>query len=102
MKLQTQRLDNLWVSCYGSSVMNEKSMLSNKNIVKYCAKYFVVLTVGAYVLNTCTNLINQKSDVANLVGTALFAGLFIGSLIILRSDVTKLVKNIKSENKENE
>lgn len=77
-------------------------MFSNKNIVKYSLKYFVVLTVGAYVLNTCTNLINQKSDVANLVGTALFAGLFIGSLIILRSDVTKLVKNIKSENKENE
>jgi hypothetical protein len=82
--------------------MNEKSMFSNKNIVKYSLKYFVVLTVGAYVLNTCTNLINQKSDVANLVGTALFAGLFIGSLILLRSDVTKLVKNIKSENKENE
>ena len=77
-------------------------MFSNKNIVKYCAKYFVVLTVGAYLFNQSTNLINQKSDVANLVGTALFAGLFIGSLIILRSDVTKLVKNIKSENKENE
>ena len=82
--------------------MNEKSMFSNKNIVKYSLKYFVVLSVGAYVFNTCTNLINQKSDVANLVGTALFAGLFIGSLILLRSDVTKLVKNIKSENKENE
>ena len=77
-------------------------MFSNKNIVKYSLKYFVVLTVSAYVFNTCTNLINQKSDVANLVGTALFAGLFIGSLIILKSDVTKLVKNIKSENKENE
>ena len=77
-------------------------MFSNKNIVKYSLKYFVLLTAGACVLNTCTNLINQKSDVANLVGTALFAGLFIGSLIILRSDVTKLVKNIKSENKENE
>lgn len=77
-------------------------MFSNKNIVKYSLKYFVVLTVGAYVLNQCTNLINQKSDVANLVGTALFAGLFIGTLIILKSDVTKLVKNIKSENKENE
>ena len=77
-------------------------MLSNKNIVKYCAKYFVVLTVGAYLYNLSANLINQKSDVANLVGTALFAGLFIGSLLILKSDVTKLVKNIKSENKENE
>ena len=77
-------------------------MFSNKNIVKYSIKYFVVLTVGAYIFNTCTGLINQKSDVANLLGTALFAGLFIGTLIILKSDVTKLVKNIKSENKENE
>lgn len=77
-------------------------MFSNKNIVKYSIKYFVVLTVGAYILNQCTNLINQKSDVANLVGTALFAGLFIGTLIILKSDVTKLVKNIKTQNKENE
>ena len=77
-------------------------MFSNKNIVKYSLKYFVVLTVGAYVFNTCTNLINQKSDVANLVGTALFAGLFVGTLIILKSDVTKLVKNINTENKENE
>ncbi len=74
-------------------------MFSNKNIVKYCAKYFVVLSVGAYVYNLCTNLINQKSDVANLVGTALFAGLFVGSLLILKSDVTKLVKNL-NENKE--
>ena len=77
-------------------------MFTNKNIVKYCAKYFVVLTVGSYLYNLSANLINQKSDVANLVGTALFAGLFIGSLLILKSDVTKLVKNIKSENKENE
>jgi len=82
--------------------MNEKFMFTNKNIVKYCAKYFVVLTVGAYLFNQSTNLINQKSDVANLVGTALFAGLFIGTLLILKSDVTKLVKNINSENKENE
>ena len=82
--------------------MNEKFMFSNKNIVKYCAKYFVVLSVGAYVYNLCTNLINQKSDVANLVGTALFAGLFVGSLLILKSDVTKLVNNTKTQNKENE
>jgi hypothetical protein len=79
--------------------MNEKSMFSNKNIVKYSLKYFVVLTVGAFILNQCTNLINQKSDVANLVGTALFAGLFIGTLIIVRRDVAKLIKNINSENK---
>ena len=77
-------------------------MFSNKNIVKYCAKYFVVLSVGAYVYNLCTNLINQKSDIANLVGSALFAGLFVGSLLILKSDVTKLVNNTKTQNKENE
>jgi hypothetical protein len=79
--------------------MNEKSMFSNKNIVKYSLKYFVVLTVGVFILNQCTNLINQKSDVANLLGTALFAGLFIGTLIIVRHDVAKLIKNINSENK---
>jgi hypothetical protein len=77
-------------------------MFTNKNIVKYCAKYFVVLTVGAYLYNLSSNLINQKSDVANLVGTALFAGLFVGTMLILKSDVTKLVKNINTENKENE
>ena len=77
-------------------------MLTNYNIVKYCAKYFVVLTVGTYVYNMSSHLINQKSDVDNLIGSALFAGLFIVSLLLLKSDMTKLVKNIKSKNKENE
>jgi hypothetical protein len=78
-------------------------MFSNYNIWKYCAKYFVLMTLGAYVFNASVTLINQKSDVANLVGSALFAGLFVGTLLILKSDVTKLVKNInKTENKENE
>ena len=75
-------------------------MFSNKNIVKYCAKYFVLLTVGAYVFNTSVIFINQKSDVANLIGSALFVGLFVGTVVILKSDVTKLVKNL-NENKEN-
>ena len=74
-------------------------MFSNYNIWKYCAKYFVLLTVGAYVFNTSVIFINQKSDIANLIGSALFAGLFIGSVLILKSDVTKLVKNL-NENKE--
>jgi hypothetical protein len=69
-------------------------MFSNKNIIKYCAKYFVLMTLGAYVFNTSVIFINQKSDVANLIGSALFAGLFVGTLLILKSDVTKLVKNI--------
>ena len=74
-------------------------MFNNKNIVKYCVKYFVVLTIGAYIYNTCTNLINQKSDVANLIGTALFAGLFVGTILILKSDVTKLAKSANGDNK---
>jgi len=58
------------------------------------------MTVGAYVFNTSVIFINQKSDIANLIGSALFAGLFVGTLLILKSDVTKLVKNInKTENK---
>lgn len=79
-------------------------MFSNYNIWKYCAKYFFILTIGAYLYDVSTRLINQKSDVANLVGTALFAGLFVSSLLILRSDVTKLVKNLKNlkEDKTNE
>jgi len=75
-------------------------MFSNKNIVKYCAKYFVLMSVGAYVFNTSVIFINQKSDIANLIGSALFAGLFVGTLLILKSDVTKLVKNIRKEENE--
>ena len=78
-------------------------MFNNKNIVKYCAKYFVLTTLGAYIFNLSASMINQKSDVANLIGSALFAGLFVGTMVILKSDVNKLVKNInKTENKENE
>jgi uncharacterized membrane protein YqgA involved in biofilm formation len=78
-------------------------MFSNYNIWKYCAKYFVLTTLGAYIFNLSASMINQKSDVANLIGSALFAGLFVGTMVILKSDVTKLVKNInKTENKENE
>jgi hypothetical protein len=78
-------------------------MFSNKNIVKYCTKYFVLMTAGAYVFNTSVILINQKSDIANLIGSALFAGLFISTLVILKSDVTKLVKKLEeNKNKENE
>jgi hypothetical protein len=78
-------------------------MFSNYNIWKYCGKYFLLIILGAYIFNTSVIFINQKSDVANLIGSALFAGLFVGTMLILKSDVTKLVKNIKkTENKENE
>ena len=78
-------------------------MFSNKNIVKYCVKYFVLTTLGVYIFNLSASMINQKSDVANLIGSALFAGLFVGTVVILKSDVTKLVKKLEeNKNKENE
>jgi hypothetical protein len=81
--------------------MNDKPMFSNKNIVKYSIKYFVVLTLTSYGWSEASSLASQKSDVANLMGTALFAGLFIGLLLILKSDGTKLV-NVFTENKNKE
>jgi hypothetical protein len=75
-------------------------MFTNYNIWKYCAKYFVLMTAGAYIFNTSVIFINQKNDVANLIGSALFAGLLIGTVLILKSDVTKLVKNLKNDNNE--
>ncbi len=57
----------------------------------------VVMGMGARMIS------GLKGDVANLIVSALFAGLFVVTLLILKSDVTKLVKNInKTENKENE
>ena len=75
-------------------------MFTNYNIWKSCAKYFVLMTAGAYIFNTSVIFINQKNDVANLIGSALFAGLLIGTVLILKSDVTKLVKNLKNDNNE--
>ena len=78
-------------------------MFSNYNIWKYCAKYFFLMALGAYIFNLSASMINQKSDVANLIGSALFAGLFVGTMVILKSDVTKLVKKLEeNKNKENE
>ena len=73
-------------------------MLTNKNIVKYCFKYFWLIVIGAYVYNTSAIMINQRNDVANLIGTAFFAGLILASVLILKSDVIKLIKNFKEGN----
>jgi len=72
-------------------------MFNNKNIFKYCSKYFFLLIGSAYVMQQSTKMVNAKNDVENLVGTILFAGLFIGSLLILKSDVIKLVKTFKQD-----
>ena len=53
--------------------------------------------ISVYAYNTAANFVNQKSDVANLVGSLIFAGLLLSLVLILKSDVTKLVKNLKEE-----
>lgn len=50
-------------------------------------------------------LIDEKDNITNIVGSALlnllgstlFAGLLVGVFLILKSDVTKLIRNIKNE-----
>jgi len=76
-------------------------MFTNFNILKYCSKYFFLLVGSAYVTQLSTKMVNAKNDVENLVGITLFVGLFLGSVLILKSDVTKLVKTFK-QNKTNE
>lgn len=75
-------------------------MFSNKNIWKYCSKYFFLMIGSAYVFTWSSEMVNAKNDAQNVIGSALFAGLFVGWLVVLRSDVTKFVTNLK--NKENE
>lgn len=72
-------------------------MLSNYNIWKYCVKYFFSLTITAYVFSISSMLMNEKDNISNLLGSALFAGLFLGWVLTLKSDVTKLVRNIKNK-----
>ena len=77
-------------------------MFSNKNIVKYCVKYFFLMIGSAYVMQLSTKMVNAKNDVENLIGTTLFAGLFMFWLLLLKSDVTKLIKNLKKEDNKDE
>lgn len=77
-------------------------MFSNYNIWKYCSKYFFILIGSAYVIQISSGMVNDKSDVENLIGTTLFAGLFMFWLLILKSDVTKLIKNLKKEDNKDE
>lgn len=67
--------------------------MNNYNIVKYTVKYFVVSFVCAYGYNISANLINKKSDFENFIGTSLLIGLFIGLVLVLKSDLTKLYNN---------
>jgi uncharacterized Tic20 family protein len=77
-------------------------MLTNYNIVKYCAKYLVLMIVSAYVFSFGSLMANARNDFMNLISSVVFAGLLVGMLLVLKNDVTKLVQNIKNKNKKND
>lgn len=72
-------------------------MFSNKNIAKYCSKYFFLMVASAFVFDGACKLCTEKDTFSNLIGSTLFAGLVLSWVLILKSDVTKLVKNLSDE-----
>lgn len=81
---------------------NLNKMLSNRNIFKYCSKYFFLMVFGAIAWDTAGHLCTEKDTISNLIGATLFAGLFLSWVLILKSDVTKAVKTLGSQQNETE
>jgi phosphotransferase system glucose/maltose/N-acetylglucosamine-specific IIC component len=75
-------------------------MFTNYNIVKYCAKYLLILIAVAYIFSFGSLMANARNDFMNLISTLVFAGLLVGLLLILKSDLIKLITNIKNTKKE--
>ena len=75
-------------------------LLTNYNIAKYCAKYFFLLIFTSIYVNCAGSLCTARDTFTNVVGFTLYVGLFLACVLILKSDVTKLIKNLsdKSEN----
>ena len=81
---------------------NLNKMFSNRNIFKYCSKYFFLLMITTIAWDTAGRLSTEKDTISNLIGSTLFAGLFLGWVLILKSDVTKAVKTLGSQQNETE
>ena len=78
-------------------------MISNRNLFKYCVKYFITVCAFVYFYSVSANLINQKNDIANLAGLAIILGLFVVTIKVVVDDVVKLVKIVKNKkNNKNE
>jgi len=77
---------------------NLNKMFSNRNIFKYCSKYFFLMVFGAIAWDTAGRLSTEKDTISNLIGATLFAGLFLGCILILKSDISKFINNL-AENK---
>lgn len=64
--------------------------MKNKTIIWYTVKYFVIFTLTTYLWQTAGELSTAKDDVQNIVGGALFAGLFLTWVLVLKHDLTKV------------
>ena len=76
-------------------------LLTNYNIAKYSIKYFFLFVVTAMTVEWAGKLCTVNDTFTNILGTTLFAGLFLSWVLLLKSDVTKLVKNLSETNKNN-
>ena len=64
--------------------------MKNKTIIWYTVKYFILFTVTTYCWQWAGELVSVKNDVQNIVGSALFAGLFLTWVLVLKHDIAKL------------
>ena len=67
----------------------------------YIFKYFCMTITVMYGWQFAAKFASAKNDVENLVGFALFAGLFVGTVVNLWSDVDRLSMFIVKKNTEN-
>jgi len=67
----------------------------------YIFKYFCITNTVMYGWQFASKMASAKNDVENVVGFALYAGLFLGVVITLWSDVEKLSAFIVKKNTEN-
>lgn len=87
---------------------NNTTFSSNRNIIKYTAKYFVLSILGVLIWDCAGKSSTERDTFANIFGAALFTGLFLGFVLILKSDIAKLITtddqttDNKTENKTNE
>lgn len=67
----------------------------------YIFKYFCITNTVMYGWQFASKFASAKNDLENVVGFVLYAGLFLGVVITLWSDVEKLSAFIVKKNTEN-
>ncbi len=64
--------------------------MKNKNIIKYTAKYFLLLFVTSIGYGFANEMLNAKSDFANYSGLAILLAIAIGWVTVLSDDLKKI------------